>query len=134
MNSDAILVKTGPWLHVMFATASDTCNLVWSLRQRTVDRTVSLKIRGKKSRDMSSMFNEFSAVLQFPYYFGENWNALDECLNDLEWLPADNYVIFITDANHLLVDETPDDFRAIVSALEQAGQEWSDVRGKPFHV
>jgi hypothetical protein len=29
---------------------------------------------------------EFAASFQFPYYFGENWPAFDECINDLSWL------------------------------------------------
>src|SRR4051794_34142310 len=31
--------------------------------------------------------------LQFPDYFGANWDALDECLRDLSWLPVRAVVI-----------------------------------------
>lgn len=48
------------------------------------DGTVARVVRGKKSRTVSHFFDEISAALQFPYYFGENWAALDECLADLE--------------------------------------------------
>lgn len=27
-------------------------------------------------------------------YFGENWNVFDECIRDLELIPAQRYVIF----------------------------------------
>lgn len=31
--------------------------------------------------------------LNFPDYFGWNWDALDECLRDLSWLPAGKIVL-----------------------------------------
>lgn len=44
-------------------------------------------VRGSKMLTEDQLFTEVSAALQFPYYFGENWPAFDECLADLEWLP-----------------------------------------------
>jgi len=42
-----------------------------------------------------------SASLQFPYYFGENWPAFDECLCDLEWLRFEKLLIIIDDFGRL---------------------------------
>jgi len=39
-----------------------------------------------------------AAALQFPYYFGENWDADARLLADLAWLNADAMVICIADA------------------------------------
>jgi hypothetical protein len=39
-------------------------------------------VRGRKSRTVAIFFDEVAAALQFPYYFGENWNALGDLLND----------------------------------------------------
>lgn len=35
----------------------------------------------------SELFNALYERLRFPDYFGDNWNALEECLRDLAWLP-----------------------------------------------
>ena len=43
-------------------------------------------VRGRKIRTVGRLFDEMAAALQFPYYFGENWPAFDECLADIDWL------------------------------------------------
>ena len=55
-------------------------------------------IRGKRCKSKASFFREFSAAMQFPSYFGENWDALNECLQDLnEWLSFKAITIVIED-------------------------------------
>lgn len=38
-------------------------------------------------RDPHDLFEELAEQLRFPDYFGANWNALEECIRDLSWLP-----------------------------------------------
>ena len=35
--------------------------------------------------------------MRFPFYFGENWNAVDDCLTDLEWLSYSGILFVIDD-------------------------------------
>jgi hypothetical protein len=35
------------------------------------------------------LFKFFAEKLRFPEYFGFNWDAFDECINDLSWLNKD---------------------------------------------
>lgn len=39
------------------------------------------------------LFEELAESLRFPDYFGANWNALEECIRDLSWLPAGPVVL-----------------------------------------
>ena len=45
-------------------------------------------------RSKEKLFGLLSKALRFPNYFGGNWDALEECLRDLSWLP-DNASITI---------------------------------------
>jgi RNAse (barnase) inhibitor barstar len=41
------------------------------------------------------LFAVLADKLRFPSYFGRNWDALEECLGDLSWLPADRAVFLV---------------------------------------
>jgi RNAse (barnase) inhibitor barstar len=56
------------------------------------DSRIILLSAGIKGRH--ELFQELSKGLNFPDYFGNNWDALDECINDLSWLSETSiYVI-----------------------------------------
>jgi len=40
-----------------------------------------------------TLFARLAERLQFPDYFGANWDALWECIRDLSWLPAGPVVL-----------------------------------------
>lgn len=95
-------------------------------------------IEGKKCRTSSSLFNEFARALSFPDYFGHNWDALEECLADFEWLPAKGYVLLISDAQAVLPDDE-EGYETLLEVLNDAGEAWSkgqtaDGRSAPFHA
>ena len=81
-------------------------------------------IQGKKCGTPSSLFGEFARALDFPDYFGHNWDALEECLADFEWLPAKGYILLITDAQAVLPDDE-DEYETLLEVLSDAGEAWS---------
>jgi RNAse (barnase) inhibitor barstar len=54
-------------------------------------------LRGIRCKTEDDFLIEVSASFQFPYYYGENWPAFDECINDLEWLKFKKIFIVFDD-------------------------------------
>ena len=72
-----------------------------------------------------SSLRELAAVFQFPDYFGENYNALDECITDLDWLPAEGYLFVIKNSASLMIEEPEHDLGVLLRILYDAGEEWA---------
>jgi len=124
MNLEQLHLPKGPWLHVLVGHESAACDLAWDFA-KSARHAVARVIRGQKARTTNDLFDEVAAALQFPCYFGENWNAFDECLADLEWLPANAYAIFITNSMQLLDKENVDEQHRFFNILARQSREWS---------
>jgi hypothetical protein len=87
---------------------------------------VARELRGAKMRTCAGVFDEFAAAFQFPYYFGENRDAFDECLRDLDEFvgPAPGYVALVRDSVELLADE-PGALDWFGAAMADAAAYWS---------
>jgi RNAse (barnase) inhibitor barstar len=97
-------------------------------------------IDGTKCPNERDMFIRFQQVFKFPYYFGHNWDALDECISDLDWLDTDKFkgiVILISNTKELL-KENKEDLKILYGAFDYAYGEWSEDdqwgHKQPFHV
>ena len=56
------------------------------------------EINGEQIETEDHLFRAVAKEMQFPDYFGMNWDAFDECLRDMEWLPSKGYVLFFRGA------------------------------------
>jgi hypothetical protein len=68
------------------------------------------------------VFEAFARALGFPDWFGQNWDALEDCLTDLSWLEA---------AGHVVILEGKEDSGILTDVLRAAAQFWAG-QGKPF--
>lgn len=84
--------------------------------------------------NLEGLYREFAAVFEFPDYFGGNFNALDECITDLEWLPSESYLLVIKNAGSLLNEESDNTFEGLLSILDSAGSEWATPVLGPVHI
>jgi hypothetical protein len=141
MRQKRLLRVEKPWLHVLIATDEEAWDWLNTLPDAVKERVVGRMVRGQKARATADFFNECAAALQFPPHFGENWDAFEETVNDLEWLRGDAYTILISSSNHLMDKAPADQLQTLLKVLHQAGEEWSQpVEGewarpaRPFHV
>ena len=77
--------------------------------------------------DKKELLARLAQGLQFPAWFGGNWDALEDCLTDLSWLHADGHVLLIEDMSGLPAD----DFGVFRDVLSSSAEFWAG-RGKSF--
>ncbi|WP_405489490.1 barstar family protein [Nocardia sp. NBC_00511] len=104
------------------------------VRYRIPADYVSRELRGRRMRTVAEVFDEFAAAFQFPYYFGENKDAFDECLRDLDDFvgEAQGYVVVIRNAA-LLLDQQAGERDWFAEAMADCAAVWAK-RGTPFRV
>lgn len=93
---------------------------------------VTRTVRGWKCQTKTALHDEVGAALQFPSYYGENWDALDECITDFSWQPAQRYLIVVTGVESLLPADD-DSLRIFLEVLVDAAVRWAG-RGVSFEV
>jgi len=80
---------------------------------------------GKNISRKEQLLNHAVTALHLPDDFGHNWDALEECLTDLEWVDADGYVIYYDHIDGLL-NTHPDQFETLVEILRDAVASWKE--------
>ncbi len=78
----------------------------------------------------AAMLDAIARAMNFPEWFGHNWDALMDCLADMGWQPAEGYVVILEhcDGIHGHVEA---DFVQTLQVFESAAGEWRE-QGIPF--
>ncbi len=78
-----------------------------------------------KVTDKEGFLEAISKAMDFPDWFGHNWDALADCLTDLSWVGADGYVIILDHADGF-AQASPTDFATALSVLQDAADTWRE--------
>jgi hypothetical protein len=70
-------------------------------------------------RSKEKLLGLLSDALHFPNYFGGNWDALEECLNDLHWLPEKLSIAIVHEGLPFGVGANRQTYCEILSAVMQ---------------
>ncbi len=120
-----LAINDPPFLFMEFLKAE---NLVYDLQCEPGDGVIRT-IRGHKCITASDLHNAVAAALQFPGYYGENWDAMDECLGDLAWLPGSWYLLYLCRSEVVLPNDE-EHFRIFMSVLLDASRKWTNPKYK----
>ena len=82
--------------------------------------------------DKAGFLQRTAATLGFPSWFGDNWDALFDCLADLGWRPAPGYVLVLEHASGLR-ESQPEVFDTALLLMDDAASAWQE-RDVAFRV
>ena len=84
------------------------------------------------AKDRATLFAELDRALKLPEHFGNNWDALADCLEDSDWLGAHGIAIVLRHAAAYRKAHAAD-WETLSDILSEAAEYWQE-RHKPFWV
>ncbi|GAA1482194.1 hypothetical protein GCM10009624_26340 [Gordonia sinesedis] len=109
-----------------------------ALRHQLPAGFVARVVDGARMRTLSELYREFAHAWRFPEYFGNNKDAFDECMRDLEDFARDaddptpaGFVTVVTEAQDLLTDAPDNDFRWFATRSDFYREHYRDIARPP---
>lgn len=72
----------------------------------------------------ADFLERMATALALPGWFGHNWDAFADCLNDLSWLDAPGHVIVLTHVDDFRLRD-PEGFAIAIEILGEAAAAWA---------
>jgi RNAse (barnase) inhibitor barstar len=78
-------------------------------------------------KEKTELMRTIAAALGFPDWFGQNWDALEDCLIDMSWRQAQGHVLVFEAFQFVPAD----DLGVLIDVLISAAEYWA-AQGEPF--
>jgi RNAse (barnase) inhibitor barstar len=110
--------------------------LAWGVEAREEEGgAVALRwLRGSRMRSLEGFHDELAAALQFPPYYGANFDALRDMLSDLEWLESEGFLFLVLEADQALADASPEAWEAFSEVVAEVAETWAEMDDVAFKV
>ncbi len=89
-------------------------------RPEKSDELFVAKFDGKKTKTISKLYKKIADRLNFPDHFGNNLDALADCLCDLSWIENPNVKLFIKNMDDFLSKENEETKATILEIFNEA--------------
>ncbi len=87
---------------------------------------------GTKIVDRTTLLQQFDTVMQFPEYFGHNWDALKDCLTELDGHEVDRYIITIDSLEHFAASDR-EQWSNFMDVCKSVIEYWQDTE-TPMYI
>jgi hypothetical protein len=89
-------------------------------------------IDGAIVKKKSDFLQAVADAMAFPRHFGHNWDALEDCLTDLDWLNGDRFLL-LYDQPDFFAQAEPSEWLVALDILRSTVDYWH-TKKRPFSV
>ena len=129
MKSTPLWTSSPPWIRVISADA----NISIADALPSTGSSFTARLQGSDMADADGVFSQFYENLRLPSYFGWNWDALRDCVEDLGWIDVNRYHLVIDDADSVLAC-SPGERATLFRILSGAAEYWARKPDLPGRV
>jgi RNAse (barnase) inhibitor barstar len=98
--------------------------------KHSTEKTLVVIIDGEQTDTLEKFYALVASQLKFPDYFGSNFDAFDEMMNDLEWLEETIIYLIFRNYDDFLSEENDEAREILLTILDDASTEWKRMDGE----
>ena len=96
----------------------------------STEKTLVAIIDGEHTDTLEKFYSSIASQLKFPDNFGNNFDAFDEMINDLDWLEEDHIYLIFRNYDDFLSEENDEGREILLTILDDAASEWKRMDGE----
>ncbi len=86
----------------------------------------SAHLVGEQIATKAALLHACATAFHFPNYFGHNWDALEDSLRDLAWLPAKGYLLLYDNVSTLAKPQ-PQEWAIALAIFQEVSAHWQQM-------
>ncbi len=98
--------------------------------KHSTEKTLVAIIDGEQTDTLEKFYASVSSQLKFPDNFGNNFDAFDEMINDLDWLEENRIYLIFRNYDEFLSEENDEAREILLTILDDASTEWKRMDGE----
>ena len=98
--------------------------------KHSTEKTLVAIIDGEHTDTLDKFYDSISSQLKFPDNFGNNFDAFDEMINDLDWLKEDHIYLLFRNYDDFLSEENDEGREILLTILDDSSAEWKRMDGE----